>query len=882
MGEVVQQPPQTSNMSSMSELFELLDRLQSSRLDDQRCEMPSLSRKPQGSHQGRLLEKPNPSKNRLEHVLSLPSPYPQVVVEGSSYWVDPNDQDGGLEEPLQQTDLFSTKIEAKFEIDDSARSYRAHFLGYDHQNFTAVDDEFGPVVLSIKHYNDKDGEMKGNHVRVILRTTSGTIHRLLPYNDVRDTPSPVQLARFLCPDLTVDKFEPIMSPRASDLIVNYDEHVVVNNYKFGFIYQKFGQVTEETLFGNRRHSPAMDEFLDMLGDRIDLSQHRGYKGGLDTIHGQTGQHSVYQVFHKREIMFHVSTLLPFSESDKQQLQRKRHIGNDIVAVVFQEENTPFSPDIITSHFLHAYIVVQPITNTTSGNVSYKVSVTARSDVPYFGPSLPNPPVFKKGEEFKEFLLTKLINAENACYKAEKFSTLERRTRSCLLSNLTEQLCSLTAEYLNSQVTQSTTSQTNSNSKGDKTEFSQTGILNSVKKALIGRTKSYAPTNMGNQITAPKITSTQKSAVEVRNISNKHSRGLMSSQTLADNIRLLSGSENDCISCNSEFSVGLGCVDNEGDCEPHDHGSCSPTKFDSGQGSDGSATGSHHSSNDHGDPDSPGRTSSSSSQISSAPSPDASLARNSQQQDNLLDTSDESSLDSLELDQVRYILKPKLHKYSHISNNNNNNHSTNNKNSHGKTATVGSGSTKCHITITSDTRQSSSNSSSSSSSSNKNVSASTTTATTSATSPTQQDTNGTRPVLMIDPKCQEIVSGHVTMVTVEGGAVSGQIERLQTEVTRLKVEKLELLRQNVAAQREVKHLRERELQLQCDLTTASREISKLRAGLKQKLVRELPWPELRQLEGAGQQPGGVAPVSVPVKPPPNIVTMTETEDKTWHI
>ena len=133
------------------------------------------------------------------------------------------------------------------------------------------------------------------------------------------------------------------------------------------------------------------------------------------------------------------------------------------------------------------------------------------------------------------------------------------------------------------------------------------------------------------------------------------------------------------------------------------------------------------------------------------------------------------------------------------------------------------------------------------------------------------------MLMIDPRCQEIVSGHVTMVTVEAGAGAGQIERLQSEVTRLKVEKLELLRQNVAAQREVKHLRERELQLQCDLTTASREISKLRSGLKQKLVRELPWPE------HGQHPGLESPVSVCVKAPPTIVTMTETDaDKTWHI
>lgn len=54
-----------------------------------------------------------------------------------------------------------------------------------------------------------------------------------------------------------------------------------------------------------------------------------------------------------------------------QLQRKRHIGNDIVAIVFQEENTPFVPDMIASNFLHAYVVVQ-VVNPCSDNVLYKV------------------------------------------------------------------------------------------------------------------------------------------------------------------------------------------------------------------------------------------------------------------------------------------------------------------------------------------------------------------------------------------------------------------------------------------------------------------------------------------------------------------------------
>ena len=63
--------------------------------------------------------------------------------------------------------------------------------------------------------------------------------------------------------------------QGSELIVNYDEHVLTDTFKFGVIYQKFGQTREEDLFGNVHHSPAMEEFLNLLGDRVKLKEFKG-------------------------------------------------------------------------------------------------------------------------------------------------------------------------------------------------------------------------------------------------------------------------------------------------------------------------------------------------------------------------------------------------------------------------------------------------------------------------------------------------------------------------------------------------------------------------------------------------------------------------------
>lgn len=95
------------------------------------------------------------------------------------------------------------------------------------------------------------------------------------------------MVRLLCDEVTTERFYPIAFPGGSELILRYDEHVITNTYKFGVIYQRFGQTTEEELFGNANSSPAFDEFLEVLGERITLKEFEGYRGGLDINHGQT-------------------------------------------------------------------------------------------------------------------------------------------------------------------------------------------------------------------------------------------------------------------------------------------------------------------------------------------------------------------------------------------------------------------------------------------------------------------------------------------------------------------------------------------------------------------------------------------------------------------
>lgn len=440
------------------DFLNLLTKLQNNRYDSQRVEMSPDQNARRGTSSDRESDKEYEEKlkvkslsivqrvlsgAKLEHrsqvMLSQCGPYPMVITpDEGGYWVDGEQHDtarnskGFWEAPEIAHEHFH------IEQDNIPFQYGRYLANKEHDNYYCMSEKHGPLLLSIRI--DKDPAQ----YRLLLRTKSYTHYSVMPSKNLAKKFQPEEFASMLSQEhnseevIFNEKFQKVVHSKASELIQKFDEHSVSYKHKIGVIYQKMGQTREEELFSNVSHSSAMEEFLDFLGDRVKLNGFKGFRGGLDIGSDQTGEESVYTNFKDREIMFHVSTLLPYDPLDSQQVQRKRHIGNDIVTIIFQDANTPFNPEAIRSHFLHVFIVVQVEQSNTEDTV-YKVTIVAKDQVPNFGPYVPIPAVFKKGPEFREFLLTKLINAELSACKAPEFTKLALRTRVQLLAQLTETL-----------------------------------------------------------------------------------------------------------------------------------------------------------------------------------------------------------------------------------------------------------------------------------------------------------------------------------------------------------------------------------------------------------------------------------------------------------
>ena len=338
-------------------------------------------------------------------------------------------------------------------VDNGALYYRQYFLGQEHQNWFGMDEQLGPVAISIKREkigtatngtgfvgsgtalaeasstsstNGKDQIQSSTYqFRMIVRTSELLTLRGSVIEDSIPNPrgagkqaTTKEVLEYVAPEVQISSLKlGVNTSQCEQQLLKLDEQGLTNKYKVGILYCRAGQGTEEDMYNNEEAGPSFIEFLETIGKIIRLKGFDRYKAGLDNKTDSTGTHSLYATLADCEVMFHVSTMLPFTPNNRQQLLRKRHIGNDIVTIVFQEPGSlPFTPKNIRSQFQHVFIIVRAV-NPCTENTHYKVSVSRSKEVPVFGPPIRKGATYPKNKLFADFLVSKVINAENAAHRS---------------------------------------------------------------------------------------------------------------------------------------------------------------------------------------------------------------------------------------------------------------------------------------------------------------------------------------------------------------------------------------------------------------------------------------------------------------------------------
>jgi len=303
--------------------------------------------------------------------------------------------------------------------------YHEHFFKKSHVTYLAGDNQ-NPLFIAV----DTDGSPP---YKALVRSVTSD-DRLCVLDHTKKHISKVL-------ELDIENTRQVKDTLIRQEMSNWDLREVSKNFKFGILYCKAGQTTEEEIFSNTNTgSPEYERFLACIGDKIELRGWQKFTGGLDIDSDFDGTHSVFANFKKFDLMFHVSTFLSHDPSDSQHLSKKKHIGNDIVVLVFMDiDAPPLDPTFMRTQFTQVYIVVQPFYPDSGPSINnspcFRISVVAKDGVRPFGPTIPQNVDFGLDYMLKQFLLLKLINAERAALASPVFKERLVGARRLFLSTL---------------------------------------------------------------------------------------------------------------------------------------------------------------------------------------------------------------------------------------------------------------------------------------------------------------------------------------------------------------------------------------------------------------------------------------------------------------
>ncbi|KAM4750543.1 tuberin isoform 2-T3 [Anableps anableps] len=180
------------------------------------------------------------------------------------------------------------------------------------------------------------------------------------------SPSFVFLQLYHSPFFGNEANKPLLLPKTQVIdraVKVLDQMPPYDTHKIGVVFVGTGQVNNEVaILSNEYGSNRYAAFLTGLGKLIhlkDCDPDQIFLGGLDQ-YGDDGEFTYCWHDDIMQAIFHIATLMPNRESDKGCCNKKRHIGNDFVMVVYNDSGEEYKLGTIKGQFNFVEVIIKPL------------------------------------------------------------------------------------------------------------------------------------------------------------------------------------------------------------------------------------------------------------------------------------------------------------------------------------------------------------------------------------------------------------------------------------------------------------------------------------------------------------------------------------------
>uniref|UniRef100_A0A8C7L650 Tuberin n=1 Tax=Oncorhynchus kisutch TaxID=8019 RepID=A0A8C7L650_ONCKI len=180
------------------------------------------------------------------------------------------------------------------------------------------------------------------------------------------SPSFVFLQLYHSPFFGNEANKPLLLPKSQSVCVAVkvlDQMPPYDTHKIGVVFVGAGQVFNEvSILSNEYGSNRYAGFLTGLGKLIhlkDCDPDQIFLGGLDQ-YGDDGEFTYCWHDDIMQAIFHIATLMPNRDSDKGCCNKKRHIGNDFVMVVYNDSGEEYKLGTIKGQFNFVEVIIKPL------------------------------------------------------------------------------------------------------------------------------------------------------------------------------------------------------------------------------------------------------------------------------------------------------------------------------------------------------------------------------------------------------------------------------------------------------------------------------------------------------------------------------------------